>query len=434
MQSLLCSTCQKKANTIDKNLEKPFCNKKCQNEYYNQKFKFGGFFSPNKEKFYCKKNSETPVQQYRTPLTRPSEPPPPVPSPPPPLQQPTATTEVSLGNENNRYQFLELSTAGNEDLFKEFIQQEEKQDFPLCRDLVNSNHIHGALKKGGSLYVVYDNTEGGFLGFSIVFERPSHIYIDVICTKKGVGAILLNHIKNIAIKKGKKFLELTSTSNEETFNFYIKNGFFINTRVYAREQDYYKNPDYYKYLRDFALYIIADYEKPLYMDLITNYNDMRYNNENGLEVIRSKIIALNKVANMKFELKNNYTDKEKEEINNTYKQLTDESSSMYDKNKSREVNEIINDYGRNHFIQFGIEMVKPLKIVNSDIVDRKGQNIVKETKYDKMTDKELLNELNESMKQRLVTCKICQSFTGVMDKKSFIPFCDYECQKAFYNK
>jgi hypothetical protein len=206
--------------------------------------------------------------------------------------------QLSPDNKNNRYQFLELSKGANKDLFKKFIQQEEVKNFPLCRNLLRANDIRNELGKGYFLYVIYDNIEDKFLAFSIVSDHRNHLEINIICAERGVGAILLNHIKNIAIKGGKKILKLISIQNEETFNFYIKNGFFIDTKVYSLYQDY-REP------RDFIH--IMDYKNgPIYMDLIINYNDMIYDNENGLEVIRSKVIALNKVANMKFESKNNY--------------------------------------------------------------------------------------------------------------------------------
>jgi hypothetical protein len=99
---------------------------------------------------------------------------------------------------------------------------------------------------------------------------------------------------------------------------------------------------------------------------------------------------------------------------------------MYDVNKKKYIQKLKNDYRRSHFIEFGIYMVKPLNIVKFNIVDRNNQNIVKTTKYDNMTDEELLNELNINRKRMLLTCKIYQSFTSVMDKKPLIPFCDYE--------
>jgi hypothetical protein len=125
---------------------------------------------------------------------------------------------------------------------------------------------------------------------------------------------------------------------------------------------------------------------------------------------------------------------EKEEIKNIYKRLTDPSNNIYDVDKTGDMQRLIRNYGRHHFIEFGIEMVKPLNIVNHNIVDRNDQNIIFKTKYDNMSDGELLDELDISRKRMLSTCKICQSFTGIMDKRLFIPFCDYECQKTFYNK
>jgi hypothetical protein len=178
----------------------------------------------------------------------------------------------------------------------------------------------------------------------------------------------------------------------------------------------------------FDVYKKNQNEQQHYMDLIINYNNIIYDNENGLENIRAKVIALNEYVNTQFELKNNYNDKEKEEIKNIYEQLMDSNSSMYDKSKTEKMGQLFLDYGENHFIfNAGLEMIKPLGIVTGPVVDRNGKNIIITTIYDNISDEKLLNALNKSMKKRLVSCKICQSFTGVMDKKLFIPFCDYKC-------
>lgn len=43
-----------------------------------------------------------------------------------------------------------------------------------------------------------------------------------------------------------------------------------------------------------------------YRDLIINYNNIIYKNKNGVEVIRYKIITLNKAVNRNFRLENKY--------------------------------------------------------------------------------------------------------------------------------
>jgi hypothetical protein len=455
---------------MDKNLFKYFCNNKCQNKYYNENFKFESSYHPNngkinnkKEDFYSmtyykaspiftpqislygKKENIFPTKKYEVSSSWPHK------------TEPSAEDrwynkigpsiydagfahtssglrpddpQALLNNESNRYQFLELSKGGNKDLIEKFTLQEESQDFPLCRNLVVADYIREKLKKDGFLYVVYDNIEDNFLGFSITTEQDDYLYIEVICTKIGVGAILLGHIKNMAIAKGKKYLKLESIDEKETFDFYIKNGFFINNSIYS----FYSATNSVSKLNFVDVMKTNDNNKEVYMDLIINYNDILYNNKYGLEVIRSKVLALNKFLFTKFPLKNNYSDEEKKEINDAYSHVTNMSADDYDSDKAINIGKEINKYSWNHFFFHSIEMVKPLNPLKFDIVDRTGQSIVKPNKYDVMSDEDLLNELSISRKRRLLACKICQSFTGFIDEKLSIPFCDYKCQKAFYNK
>jgi hypothetical protein len=150
---------------------------------------------------------------------------------------------------------------------------------------LGADHIRDELrKKGNFLYVIYDNIEDGFLTFSIVFDYRNYLEIEIICAERGVGAILPNHIKNIVIKGGNFLKKLISTANEEAFNFYIKNVFFINTEIYSPYQDY-REPHVFIHIMDYK-------DGSIYMDLIINYNNMIYDNENGLETLHA-VLARN---------------------------------------------------------------------------------------------------------------------------------------------
>jgi endogenous inhibitor of DNA gyrase (YacG/DUF329 family) len=338
------------------------------------------------------------------------------------------TSQVPLGTKSNRYQFLELRENKNRNLLEKFIQKSGASSF--CGNLIDPDYINQQLKKDNWLYVVYDNEGEKFLGFSIVFDKNDYLEIDIICTEKGMGALLLSHIKNIAKKKGKKYLKLSSVKNKDTFNFYIRNGFFIDTKIYSFTPN---DPSTNKNFID-IIHNNKD-NKKVYMDLIINYDDIRDDNTDGLENIRSLVFGLKKVLNGEFELKNHYTNKEKEKIKNIFNHLTDSNSQYYDKDKDKNMWKEIDEYDNEHlYVKQLIKMIKPLNDINFDIIDRNNESIIKKTDYDNMSDEELLNQLNNWKKRpRPVTCKICQSFTGVMDKKLLVPFCDYQCQKIFYN-
>jgi ribosomal protein S18 acetylase RimI-like enzyme len=101
--------------------------------------------------------------------------------------------------------------------------------------MYNRGELLSQLQKGHTFLIATETEEDkdvGFAGYSIV-DSENHIYklhkLYVLPEThgKGVGKILINEVKDLAIRDGAKALQLNVNRNNNAKDFYVKAGFKI---------------------------------------------------------------------------------------------------------------------------------------------------------------------------------------------------------------
>jgi hypothetical protein len=98
----------------------------------------------------------------------------------------------------------------------------------LCRNLNGEYILESFLNSDAVIVIGSENIlpNGNIFGFALINFKPTHIYIDVICSHigiKGSGDILMNNIKNICQPLSMTQIKLQSVNS--AVDFYKRYGF-----------------------------------------------------------------------------------------------------------------------------------------------------------------------------------------------------------------
>jgi hypothetical protein len=116
------------------------------------------------------------------------------------------------------------------DSFESMIKNKNTID-PLANDIY-TNKLNDLLQ---------DETE--ILAFIVTTDNVEtlDLHIQLICAKPGFGAPILEYLTNYAKSIDKEYISLDSITDKDTYNFYRKNGFYIDNNQYSANIKIYCN-------------------------------------------------------------------------------------------------------------------------------------------------------------------------------------------------
>ncbi|MFD0940172.1 GNAT family N-acetyltransferase [Pedobacter boryungensis] len=105
--------------------------------------------------------------------------------------------------------------------------------------MYNRGELLSQLQKGHTFLIATETEQDkdvGFAGFSIIdaenqIYKLHKLYVLPETHGKGVGKILINEVKNVAVRSGGKALQLNVNRNNNAKEFYLKAGFKIKETV-----------------------------------------------------------------------------------------------------------------------------------------------------------------------------------------------------------
>lgn len=119
--------------------------------------------------------------------------------------------------------------------YSDYISEEQLR---YMLDLMYSKaELLSQLQKGYHFIIADDGKEDvGFACLSLTEPETAtyklhKLYVLPEMHGKGVGKILINEVKNIAVRRGGKFLQLNVNRNNKAADFYKKIGFYIKETV-----------------------------------------------------------------------------------------------------------------------------------------------------------------------------------------------------------
>ncbi|MBB2146366.1 GNAT family N-acetyltransferase [Pedobacter sp. LMG 31464] len=122
-------------------------------------------------------------------------------------------------------------------VYSDYISEEQLSY--MLKLMYNRGELLSQLQKGHTFLIATETEEDkdvGFAGFSIVdtenqVYKLHKLYVLPETHGKGVGKILTNEVKNLAVRNGGKFLQLNVNRNNKAKDFYEKAGFKIKETV-----------------------------------------------------------------------------------------------------------------------------------------------------------------------------------------------------------
>jgi hypothetical protein len=174
----------------------------------------------------------------------------------------------------------------------------------------------------------------GFIIVDLIGTENNEYYIDLICSKRGYGSLLLQYCINHAKKLYKEYITLDSINDNDTFNFYKRMGFHLDLPTYkiniitngkSKEKIQFENKKYKECIELIKPYYDEINNMKLANDTFpTNYqikietleenidlNKLENKNRINIETMKKEVGVLGeKIQNKRDDIEANYSEKE----------------------------------------------------------------------------------------------------------------------------